>query len=349
MKVIPYILTITVLLIAGSIYFRNHPTQTPLVNVSFKKDSKQNTDDANTTDKIGPRFINLGRAPEITGTTGWLNSEPKTLEQLKGSVVLVDFWTYSSINCIRTLPYITKWQEKYADKGFTAIGVHTPEFAFEKVQANIETALIRYNITYPVTLDNNYKTWNAYKNQFWPAQYLIDKEGNIVYTHFGEGNYDETEQAIRTLLGMEGPFDVPESPNVNPEQTSEIYFGLTKLSAFGGSEKPSTQEQIFVYPKKLGKNKFALEGSWSFNQESAVHARGFGRIKLNFNSAKVFMVAQSAYPTTIKVYVDGLLVKGVVVNASELFELYSSSESGQHTMEIEVPDAGFEAFTFTFG
>lgn len=347
MKAIPYILVILILLGAGGIYFQYTKNRSTSTDVTLQ--DKTNSTEPTPTPTETPTFTNLGLAPELTGGTGWLNSDAITLAQLRGKVVLVDFWTYSSINSIQTIPYLNKWNEKYKSQGLEIVGVHTPEFAFGKIKANVSAALTRYKISYPVMQDNNYKVWKSYNNQFWPTFYLIDKEGNIVYTQLGEGNYETTEKAIRTLLGLEGNFELPELPVVNKSQTPEIYFGLTRLSAFGGTEVPSNNDQIFVYPEKLAKNKFALEGNWQFNQEAAIHTKGFGRIKLNFNAAKVFLVAQSGKPTTIKVYVDGKLVKGVVVQESDLYELFNSDEGKPRTMEIEVPDNGFEAFTFTFG
>lgn len=294
-------------------------------------------------------FKNLGPAPELVGITKWLGSEPMTLESLRGKVILINFWTYSSINSIHTLPHLNKWSVKYADRGFVVIGIHTPQFNFEKIQRNVEAAVKRYDIAYPVAIDNNYKSWNAFHNQFWPTTYLIDRQGDIVNTNLGEGNFDRTEKAIRTLLGLEGPFDVPAATEVNQAQTPEIYFGLARLKNFGGTETPGTDEQVYTFPAKLAKNKFALEGTWQFNQEAAVHSKGFGRIKLTFNAAKVFMVAKSVEPQTIKIYVDGQLVKGVVVGESDLYQLFDSLSGGAHTMDIEIPAGGFEAFTFTFG
>jgi thiol-disulfide isomerase/thioredoxin len=139
-------------------------------------------------------------APEITGIEKWLNSEPLTLQQLKGKVVLVDFWTYTCINCIRTLPYVKRWHEKYKDQGLVVIGMHTPEFPYERSTENVMAAIKRFDIKYPVAQDNNYATWEAYNNRYWPAAYLINKKGQVVYTHFGEGRYEETEAAIRALL-----------------------------------------------------------------------------------------------------------------------------------------------------
>ena len=143
-------------------------------------------------------------APEFTGIEKWLNSEPLTLQSLRGKVVLVDFWTYTCINCIRTLPYVTSWYEKYKDQGLVVVGVHTPEFPFERSTANVTQALKRLGIKYPVAQDNSYATWDAYRNQYWPAAYLIDKQGNIVYRHFGEGQYKETEAEIQRLLAQPG-------------------------------------------------------------------------------------------------------------------------------------------------
>ncbi|MCY1285013.1 Protein DipZ [compost metagenome] len=146
-----------------------------------------------------------GKAPEFTGIEKWLNSEPLTLAGLRGKVVLVDFWTYDCINCIRTLPHVRQWHDKYRDKGLVVVGVHTPEFGFEKSTANVQAALKRFDIRYPVAQDNMYATWNAWRNQYWPALYLVDANGNVVYKHFGEGNYAQTEAAIQKALAAARP------------------------------------------------------------------------------------------------------------------------------------------------
>ena len=141
-------------------------------------------------------------APEFTGIEKWLNSEPLTVQQLRGKVVLVDFWTYTCINCINVLPHVKSWHEKYKDQGLVVVGVHTPEFPFERSTGNVQTALKRFDIRYPVAQDNRYATWGAYRNQYWPALYLIDRSGKVVYTHFGEGQYGQTEAAIKALLAQ---------------------------------------------------------------------------------------------------------------------------------------------------
>ncbi len=338
------------LLIAGGLYLEYQKRGgESLLNNKFNLNPSENNEQNNASESKEPKFTNQGPAPELTGLTKWINSEPLKLESLKGKVVLVDFWTYSCINCIRTLPYVTKWYDQYKDQNFVVLGIHTPEFAFEKVASNVETAIKRYNINYPVALDNNYKTWSAFNNQFWPAHYLIDKNGDIVYTHFGEGQYEQTEKAIRTLIGLEGEFNSPVSPELNQANSPEIYLGSARLKNFGGTETPSEQEQIFVFPKNLKKDRFAFEGKWRFKEEAAEHTSGFGRIRLNFSAAKVFMVAQSNEPTTLKIYIDGKLQKGVTISNSDLYPLFEAPSSANHTMEIEFPKGGVEVFTFTFG
>jgi thiol-disulfide isomerase/thioredoxin len=349
-RTLVYIAILLLLFIAAGFFLqftgRKNPV-TSLLPSNVSTDNKAELAEPSVNTPI--KFVNNGPAPEFSGIDKWLNSNPLKLADLRGKVVLVDFWTYSCINCIRTLPYVTKWYDTYKDQGFVVIGVHTPEFAFEKVTANVETALKRYNINYPVGQDNNYKTWLAYNNQFWPAHYLIDQQGNIVYTHFGEGEYDTTERAIRSLLGLDDNFIAPNAPETNSAKTREIYFGLAREENFGGSETLTAKEQIFTFPKKLGQNKFALEGTWSFDNEKATLKSNYGRIRLNFDSAKVFIVAQSSKPVTLNVKVDGKVVKGVVVKDSQLYTLFESDAGGPHTLEIEITNSGFEAFTFTFG
>lgn len=352
MKFLKYIIPIVLVLIvaAGGVYwYLAKKTDQPLLPIDLKSKTEIFSNDNDKPEEVKPLLKNLGPAPEFVGLDKWYNTEPIKSEQFKGKVTLVNFWTYSSINCIRSVPYITDWYTKYKEQGFNVVGIHTPEFAFGKVQLNVESAIKKYAIGYPVAMDNNYKTWTAYHNQFWPAYYLIDKDGNIVYAHYGEGKYNVTEKAIRTLLGLEGDFKIEQQEPGSQTAPAEMYLGLTKLKSFGGSEDPKAGNQIYTFPAKLKQQQFALEGNWEFNQEAAVHTKGFGRIRLNFASAKVFLVAQSNQPTTIKVYVDGQLVKGVVVSNSELYQLYDSLSNEPHTMEIEVPDAGFQAFTFTFG
>ncbi|MEZ4180071.1 MAG: thioredoxin family protein [Candidatus Doudnabacteria bacterium] len=345
---LPYILIVIVLLAGGGLYLQLTRPNQELLNVSVSNSEQNQTEqDQKSTE---PKFSNKGPAPEFVGVSKWLNSDALKITDLKGKVVLVDFWTYSCINCIRTLPYVTDWYEKYKNNGLVVVGVHTPEFAFEKVTSNVQAAIERYKISYPVAQDNNYKTWQAYDNRFWPAHYLIDKDGNIMYTHFGEGQYEQTEKAIRTLLGLEGDFVAPLMPEANQAQTPEIYLGTARLGkSYGGVETPSQEEQIYTLPPKLSSNKFALEGKWQFSPEAITHTNGYAKLKLNFNAANAFMVAESPNPVAIKVWIDGVQTKGLVINKSDLYTLFESSEGGAHTLEIEVPEGGLQIFTFTFG
>jgi len=297
---------------------------------------------------------NYGAAPEFTGISNWINSQPLTKEQLKGKVVLIDFWTYSCINCIRTLPYLTKWYDEYKDKGLVIIGVHTPEFAFEKETQNVQTAAQRLGVHYPIAQDNNYGTWKVYNNQYWPAEYLIDQNGKIIYKHFGEGNYEHTENAIRAALGLTG-----EAPNNTIKNNTiekagvvhspEMYFNLRRIKNLSPEQMPSTDIKNYSLPQTVALNNFAVEGAWQFNNDHAALVKGTGKIRLHFSSGKCFMVAASPKPVTLKITIDGKAQPNVTVSMSQLYTLFDSNDYNEHTIDIEISSAGFEAFTFTFG
>jgi cytochrome c biogenesis protein CcdA/thiol-disulfide isomerase/thioredoxin len=292
---------------------------------------------------------NYGPAPDFAGISHWLNSDSLNLHQLKGKVVLVDFWTYSCINCIRTLPYVTKWYDTYKDKGLVVVGVHTPEFPFEKETGNVQTAINRLGIKYPVAQDNDYTTWNAYKNEYWPAEYLIDQNGNIVYESSGEGEYDHTENAIRKLLGMTDNVAKENGQDLSKVRSPEMYFNLHRIKYLTPGQSPSEQPKEYNFNNNLALNNFSIEGSWKFNNENAELVKGPGKIHLHFSSGKLFMVAASEKPITIKISVDGKAQADVIVQMSQLYTLYDSNDYKEHTVEIEIPSAGFQAFTFTFG
>ncbi len=236
-----------------------------------------------------------GRAPEFQGITNWINSEPLTVAGLEGKVVLVDFWTYTCVNCIRTMPYLKEWHAKYADKGLVIIGVHSPEFEFEKATENVTAAAQDFGLAYPIAQDNNFATWRAYNNQFWPAKYLVDSQGKIRYTHFGEGAYNETENRIRELLeaggadlsGIPAGFaPAPEydiraaSGNSSERITRELYGGYQRNTGLGGryvaqSEYYKKVNQTLVYqdPGEHENQSFYLHGAWVNGTESLRHAR----------------------------------------------------------------------------
>ncbi|MFA5130864.1 MAG: cytochrome c biogenesis protein DipZ [Patescibacteria group bacterium] len=297
-----------------------------------------------------PKLSAQKKAPDFVGINTWLNSEPLTLADLKGKVVLVDFWTYSCINCVRTLPYVTSWYDKYKDSGLVVVGIHSPEFAFEKETANVKMAIKQYKINYPVAQDNNLSTWQAYDNQYWPAEYLIDQSGNIVYTHFGEGEYDKTENAIRELLGVAGGVAANNGQDLSQVKSPEMYFGGNRLEYLTAKQEPSIVPIEYSLPANLGLNQFALGGKWEFAADKATLVGNSGKIKLHFYAAKVFMVAQSlSQPVTLSIVVDGVAQPEVVVNQSELYTLFDSLKYADHTIEIDIPQSGLDAFTFTFG
>ena len=307
-----------------------------IIAAGWYVDSRQVVMPMPTATTSGQAGSSYGPAPEFTGITGWLNSAPLTMAGLRGKVVLVDFWTYSCINCIRTLPYVTKWYDTYHEKGFVVVGVHTPEFAFEQDANNVKDAIARFGIHYPVAQDNDYGTWKAYQNEYWPAEYLIDQSGNIVHEHFGEGEYDVTENAIRTLLGLPAASGSA-GPDLNGIQSPEMYFGTDRQQYY-------VQGQT---PKDL--NTFTLQGQWQFTSQYARLDGATGTIVLKFHSAKVFLVASSAVPALVSVIVDGKAQPSVTVKDPKLYTLFDSDEYTDHTIEITVPQSGFQAFTFTFG
>ena len=288
-------------------------------------------------------------APEFTGISAWLNSPPLTVANLKGKVVLVQFWTYSCINCLRTLPYVTRWYEQYKDKGFVIIGVHTPEFAFERQTGNVETAIKRFGITYPVALDNQYSTWNAYQNQYWPAEYLIDKSGKIVATQFGEGNYQQMEDAIARLVGDGLPDAKAKDPDLSAIGSPEMYFVAEKNDgAIVSSQDARAGERFFTSPKSVPLDRFALSGTWKLSGDEATLSADDGEIVLRFRAPKVNLVAGSPSPQALLITVDGRPQPSVTVQGSQLYSVYSGA-GGEHELRVTVPKAGLSAFTFTFG
>jgi thiol-disulfide isomerase/thioredoxin len=296
-----------------------------------------------------PTSSDSGPAPEFTGISAWLNSPPLTVAVLKGKVVLVQFWTYSCINCLRTLPYVTRWYAKYKDKGFVVIGVHTPEFAFEKETSNVETAIKRFGITYPVALDNQYSTWRAYRNLYWPAEYLIDKSGNIVTTQFGEGAYSRLENEIARLVGDRLPDSKAIDPDLSAVGSPEMYFGAERNSgAIASLQDSRAGERFYTLPESIPLDRFALSGVWKLSENKATLSADGGEILLRFRAPKVNLVAGSLSAQTLAIKIDGKTQPPVTVQGSQLYSLYSGAD-GEHVLRVVVPKAGLDAFTFTFG
>jgi thiol-disulfide isomerase/thioredoxin len=288
-------------------------------------------------------------APEFVGISAWLNSPPLTVESIRGKVVLVQFWTYSCINCLRTLPYVTKWHEQYKDKGLVVVGVHTPEFAFEKERANVETAIKRLGIHYPVAQDNQYRTWRAFGNQYWPAAYLVDRSGTVVTTRFGEGGYQQMENAIARLVGERAPLAQTTDPDLSAVATPELYLGSEKNDGAIVEQQVATSgERSYALPDSVPQNRFALSGRWNVTDDRVTSSADGDEIVLRFNAPKVNLVAGSPSPQTLFVTIDGTPQPPVTVDGSRLYSIYSGP-GGEHVLRLKAPKAGLSAYSFTFG
>jgi cytochrome c biogenesis protein CcdA/thiol-disulfide isomerase/thioredoxin len=292
----------------------------------------------------------FGEAPEFQGIDGWLNSKPLTLASLRGKVVLIDFWTYSCINCLRTLPYVKRWAETYRRAGLVVVGVHTPEFAFEHVPANVERAVRSLGVHYPVALDNDYGTWGAWGNQYWPAKYFVDRQGHVRYAHFGEGEYRRSEDVIRTLL-TEKALPKPVSASIRDQTpteplTPETYLGSERIDRFVGSRLVPGREADYSIPKVVPQNSFAYGGRWTVDKERIVAGEG-ARLRMAFRAQKVFLVLGGR--GRVVVTVDGRQIKTVPVTEDRLYTLADlPGETGDHTLELSFTP-GTEAYAFTFG
>ncbi|MCA9371576.1 cytochrome c biogenesis protein DipZ [Candidatus Woesebacteria bacterium] len=314
----------------------------------------------------GTSILPKKQVPEFVGITQWLNIDtPPTMASLRGKVVLVDFWTYTCINCIRTLPYVTSWYEKYKDDGFVVIGVHAPEFEFEKKTENVENAIQDYGIAYPVAQDNNFATWRAYNNHYWPAKYLIDVEGSIRYTHFGEGKYEETEMMIKQLLEEKGTAVTKETVDLQDQtpqfdQTPETYLGLGRINrVMNGINKVGKQNLTLV--PSLKEDYFSYGGTWNLEQEYAESIED-AVLVLSFRANNVYLVMHPAESgdNMVRVYLDGKQIdtaragkdvqNGVVkLDVDRLYELVDlQGDRGNHELRLEF-DPGIQIFAFTFG
>jgi cytochrome c biogenesis protein CcdA/thiol-disulfide isomerase/thioredoxin len=291
-------------------------------------------------------------APIITGIDAWINSPPLQLSQLKGKVVLIDFWTYSCINCIRTLPYLIDWYAKYHDKGFEIIGIHTPEFEFEKNLTNVKNAVKKFGIQYPVALDNRYATWLNFNNHYWPAHYLINQAGEVIYVHFGEGEYDVTENNIRQLLGIKAPVTAKNSENILTALTPETYLGYERAERMMSSEtvvKNAPSE--YSYPQQLPQNAWALQGQWQVYAEKVLAKSRGAAVQLHFKAKQVHAVMGApTHPVRIKLRLNKqMMAKEIVVSNQQLYTLIDLEQVSEGTLEIIAQSPDLEIYTFTFG
>ncbi|MHB8482051.1 MAG: redoxin domain-containing protein [Nitrospiria bacterium] len=315
--------------------------------------------------------------PEISGVSDWINSPPLTIAQLRGKVVIVDFWTYSCINCLRTIPYLNGWYEKYKDKGVVIIGVHSPEFLFEKELSRVKSAVNELHIKYPVALDNDHKTWDAFANHFWPHKYFVGSDGNIRFDVIGEGQYEESEQKIRELLAETGvtpgdtltPVVDGEKVNFKKVKSPEIFFG-TFHGGFLGNPLGvlADKKKEYLLPSHLEEQTYYLSGHWSVREQYAVHTDGNpGKILIQYEAKSVNWVAGTDHKGSwVEVQLDGndlapdQIGKDVVIDASgksrvfifekKLYRIVNDQGGyGKHLLILTIPDPDIESYTLTFG
>jgi thiol-disulfide isomerase/thioredoxin len=327
------------------------------------------------------------KAPEFAQISGYINTpnnynNPLTLSSLKGKVVLVDFWTYTCINCIRTIPHINDWSQKYADKGLVIVGVHSPEFEFEKNYDNVKAAVQKFGIAYPVLLDSNHGTWNAYGNQYWPRDYLIDTQGYIRHDHIGEGDYNGTEKAIQSLLAERSALTgakeisfITKPTAINPESlqsvdltqgtTPEIYLGYNYARAPLGNPESFKPDQTVSYSipanTNFKPNIVYLRGDWRNNQDNMELQSDTGRIALTYYAKSVNIVASGKglqgvisedglTPISTKSLGADLSKDGkFVIDGQRLYNLAMHNKYDTHSLVIDVKGKGFQLYTFTFG
>ena len=310
------------------------------------------------------------RAKEFVAPSGFVNASPFTMQSLIGThVILVDFWTYSCINCLRTLPYLKAWYAKYHDQGLEIVGVHTPEFAFEHDIANVRAAVQKQGIAYPVVLDNDHGTWDAYRNQYWPHEYLIDVDGFIVHDHIGEGDYDTTEHAIQDALtelqaraGKIGTIasTVTTPPDVIPMDASkigtpELYLGSARNAGVMGvgirTGIDGRQNLEIPDEKEHRDNMIYMEGPWDFTPEYTQNASASAMVHLHFTARQVNIVAgsSSGAPVHVRVWVDDKEVAPVTVTGKQLYTVFDGPDYADHDLMLVIEQPGLELFTFTFG
>jgi cytochrome c biogenesis protein CcdA/thiol-disulfide isomerase/thioredoxin len=305
-------------------------------------------------DATGAGLPDLGKAPAFTGISHWLNTpgdRPLTLASLRGKVVLVDFWTYSCINCIRSLPHLGAWYAAYHKGGLEIVGVHTPEFAFEHVLGNVRQATRDLHVGWPVALDNNYKTWNAYSNEYWPAEYLIDRTGHVRRIHFGEGEYDQTERAIRTLLAQTGvsvPARTTAVADQTPDQivTPESYLGYTRIdpSRYRGTALRPNTPQRYRFPARLPQNSLSYAGIWRITDQRAIAVRA-ARLRLRFHARNIYIVLGGH--GTVTPLIDGRPGAPLHVNEDRLYTVRQDPRLADGLLELRfTPDVNAYAFTF---
>lgn len=372
---------VVALIVGFAIYFNS-----PQLNKSPLGNSNDQLIASTPTSKNGISNVELSidksqfrKAPEFKGITSYINTNATKLSDLKGKVVLVDFWTYSCINCIRTLPYLVDWNQKYSDKGLVIVGIHSPEFEFEKNINNVKQAVTRFGIKYPVILDNDHQTMNAFQNSYWPRKYLVDSDGYIRYDHVGEGGYAETENAIRNLLAERSNQQglgisnlnqtksiVPgaQSVDINQIKSPELYFGYQYARAQIGNVQgfnPDKTVNYTISASNLESNVIYLQGLWKNNPDSMELVGPYGKIMLSYSAKSINIVAGGKGEAIVQEDGNGNQtnnkLKGSDVNAEgrltidgqRLYNIADHPNYGNHQIEIDAKRPGFKIYTFTFG
>lgn len=333
-------------------------------NIRTNQVDKQNQIESTQYLSVTQKNSKYRKVVELSSIDGYINTNGQkiTLESLKGKVVLLDIWTYSCINCQRTIPYINTWYAKYKNQGLEVVGLHTPEFAFEKIEENVEKAVNKFGIIYPVVMDNDYSTWSALGNQYWPRKYLIDVDGYIIYDHIGEGAYEETERAIQYALkerlsrsSMSGSVSEDIS---NPSslvvvdsgkvKSPEVYFGALRNKLLSNGLSGKVGEQSLAIPVITFPNVLYLDGIWDITEEYAEN-KSQASIIFNYEAKNVYMAAGATNGVEIQVYKDNIFIKKIMVSDESLYQLIDDSDYGKHILKILIPKSGLKAFTFTFG
>jgi thiol-disulfide isomerase/thioredoxin len=293
-------------------------------------------------------------APDFTAVESWLNTPaPLSLAGLRGKVVLVDFWTYSCINCRRTVPYLNRWQAEYGAQGLQVVGIHSPEFGFEHARRNVADSVATFGIRFPVGQDNGFRTWRAWGNQAWPSFYLLDQTGRVVLVREGEGHAHELEGAIRALLGMtsSGFAPVPgEDPDLSRIGTWEIYFGATHPTPQDRAQRPRPGEVAYTFPTSSpAPGQYQLEGTWQRDGEALVLRSARGGLRVRFSAAKFHLVAAATETTTLRLAVDGATIPPTEIGRPTLYTLLDGTAYGDHLLDIQCDTPGLSLFSATFG
>ncbi|BBX65001.1 protein DipZ [Mycobacterium saskatchewanense] len=296
-----------------------------------------------------------GQAPPVTGISQWLNTPggaPIDLASLRGKVILIDFWAYSCINCQRAIPHVVDWYNRYRDDGLVVVGVHTPEYAFERVPANVASGAAALHITYPVALDNDYATWNSFQNLYWPAEYLIDANGTVRHTKFGEGDYEVTEKLIRQLLMDANPnARLPGSAHTedttpHTRLTPETYLGVDRAVNYGGGADYKKGTATFGYPATVPDDRFALTGRWTLDDQGATADGPGAAIRLNYTAKDVYVVVGGT--GTIAVTRGGKTTTTAIGGPPTLHQIVADPAAGRDQLDLQV-SPGLQVFSFTFG